>query len=99
MSEQMSALEWAEKEAQLESGLKTAKVADLKAARKALSDHIAMGANPCPECNQLPHGMRKNPATYEVGCITCPKPKRARGNSAQAAVIRWNRGEYVVDFR
>lgn len=93
----MSVLEWAEKEVELEEGLATAKDQDRQTARQALSDHIIAGAVECEDCGTLPHGMKKNPSTYEVGCVTCPTPKRARAGTAQGAVLKWNRGELVKE--
>jgi ssDNA-binding Zn-finger/Zn-ribbon topoisomerase 1 len=65
---------------------------------RALTDELAAtyteGAEPCPDCGNPPHGMRKNPATVEVGCLACPS-RRAQGVTADEAVERWNRGELV----
>jgi hypothetical protein len=65
---------------------------------RALTDELAAtytdGAEPCPDCGNPPHGMRKNPATIEVGCLACPS-RRAQGVTADEAVEKWNRGELV----
>lgn len=68
---------------------------------------LRVGAIPCQGCGELPHAMHKGPASYEIGCLNCkPRPEpspdnprmivmtqpRARGESAQAAVAAWNRG-------
>ena len=47
----------------------------VKNAKKALSDFISFGANECPSCENLPHGMvvkeTNDGKGYEVGCLKC----------------------------
>lgn len=71
---------------------------DVVAAKQALSEAIAAGADPCPDCGAAPHGMvqevmvRKTlTPIYEVGCLAC-KDHRAQGFLPQLAVADWNAG-------
>lgn len=74
--------------------------ARIKSARKALSDHIANGANPC-QCGATPIGYRKTAAymhrgqpfaaVYSILCVDCTVD--ARGNTPGEAVRRWNTGK------
>lgn len=74
----------------------------LKAARNALSAAIAEGAQPCPDCGLMPHGMRqavpyaRNGMGYEVGCLNCKDHRGARSESRAAAVAAWNEGAEAV---
>jgi hypothetical protein len=66
-----------------------------------LTTWITAGASPCPKCGVHPHGIRQ-PAYYEIGCLTDMNPKhpkqplRAIGLSRKNAVDNWNEGEYYV---
>ena len=64
--------------------------------RAELSASLAAGAGDCPKCGQQPHGMRKRPGLYEVGCLNCPGV-RARGESAEEAAERFAGGEFVPE--
>lgn len=74
--------------------------ARIKSARKAVSDHIASGANPC-KCGASPIGYRKTEAymhrgqpfaaVYSILCVGCTID--ARGNTPEEAVKRWNAGK------
>ena len=74
----------------------------IKALKKELSSTISDGAEPCPDCGTLPHGMllrpavlsEKRPATYEVGCLVC-RNHRAIGWTPELAVEAWNNGDYL----
>lgn len=59
-----------------------------------LSDYITSGANPCPTCGELPHGIHQ-PTRYEVGCLNC-RNTRAIGITRKNAVDNWNEGELYV---
>lgn len=59
---------------------------------------LTEGAKPCPDCNAAPHGMRKNPATIEVGCLACAG-HRARGATVGEAVAKWNEHEWVPPLK
>lgn len=61
--------------------------------RSELSASITKGAEECPDCGQLPHGI-KQPRGYEVGCLTCAN-HRAWGEDVEDAVEAWNNGEYL----
>lgn len=77
----------------------------MKQLQAELSSLLSFGANPCPRCSSLPHGMifRTQIVSgvkvnlYEVGCLNC-KNTSARGSSAKEAVEKWNNGEYREDF-
>lgn len=67
----------------------TGKLADL-------SNVIAQGANPCPHCGVVPHGMRATPKSpdyffFQVGCLNC-RDCRAEGRTPAKAVEKWNAG-------
>lgn len=78
-----------------------------------LNDLLTEGAEPCPQCENMPRGMRraKDVATlgvYEVGCVYCApttdeKGKRtsisARGFSIKEAVGNWNDHKWIVDYK
>lgn len=72
----------------------------IKALREQLSAMICNGAVPCPDCGNMPHGM-KQPlkvgneifTVFEVGCVVC-SDHRARGLTREEAVQKWNAGEY-----
>ena len=74
---------------------------EIKALRAELVAAITEGAEPCPDCGNLPHGMIQNAvlnkqviALYEVGCLTC-RDHRAQGLTREVAVTHWNNGEYL----
>lgn len=77
------------------------------ALQKELSDVITAGANPCPDCGELPHGLEqpsgKGGIEYEVGCVAgCPDLELPDGTRIQHrvrggllpkhAVDAWNEG-------
>ena len=64
------------------------RTAQIQALRQELSDGITQGAQPCPDCDIPPHGMRKNPQQWEIGCLSCGL--RARENSQEACLEAWN---------
>lgn len=64
---------------------------DVKVLREELAAFYAAGAEPCPDCDIPPHGMRKNPWTYEIGCLGCSSRVRASGR--EEAVALWNQGQ------
>lgn len=66
----------------------------VKECRKALSACITEGAEPCPDCKVLPHGMEQpkgDSVEYEVGCLACGKSVRG-GLLPKHAVEAWNEG-------
>lgn len=72
-----------------------AAAASVKAAKRALSDGIAAGAEPCPKCQAAPIGMiqpagREDLEFFEVGCLC--QGHRAIGFLPELAVQNWNRG-------
>lgn len=74
----------------------------IKCLKQELSDMLVSGANPCPDCGSLPHGMRHEGIAlgivvyvYEIGCLKC-RDHRARGSSQEAAVAAWNQGKWVA---
>lgn len=77
----------------------------IKGLMQELSDYYTEGADPCPDCDNIPHGMQKNPQEVEIGCLHCqPQSKRVehgrvtrieprvRANSRERAVLLWNEG-------
>lgn len=64
------------------------RTARIQALRKELSDGVTEGAEPCSACEIMPHGMHKNAAQWEIGCLVCGK--RARTGSREACVADWN---------
>ena len=59
-----------------------------------LSGFITKGANPCPQCGNLPHGIAQ-PDYYEVGCLV-DKGVHSKGRTPERTVEAWNRGEYFA---
>lgn len=67
------------------------RTAEIQALRGELSALMSEGAQPCPKCGVPPHGMRKNPQTFEIGCLGCGGAQRA--GSREEAVSLWNGSE------
>jgi hypothetical protein len=67
----------------------------VKAAKAALSAALVVGADPCPSCGGVPHGMlqpRPQDVTLvEIGCLAC-RYHRANGGSPEWAREKWNAG-------
>jgi hypothetical protein len=75
--------------------------AEMKTLRAELASYITDGAEACPDCGNLPHGIRQQAGVnrlvityYEVGCLTC-KDHRAQGQTREEAVENWNEGKYL----
>lgn len=73
----------------------------IKALQAELSAYITQGAEACPVCGNLPHGIRQDATLrrekitlYEVGCLTDAN-RRAQGMSRSEAVERWNNGQFI----
>jgi hypothetical protein len=74
-----------------------AKVKELTA---QLVASLTEGAKPCPNCSGAPHGLYHGEdakRAFEVGCLACAgvvvgQSFRARANSREGAVARWNAG-------
>jgi len=64
--------------------------------QKDIADTITDGANECPDCGNLPHGIFHDgtPNAFEVGCIHC-RDHRVREALPEDAVDKWNAGEYL----
>lgn len=71
----------------------------VKAARKALSDAICEGADPCPVCGTAPIGIEqprgKGGVEYEIGCPVCRDVKVRGGMLPKHAVEAWNERAFV----
>jgi hypothetical protein len=72
-----------------------------KALRAEMSALISEGAEACPHCGQLPHGM-EHPSGFEVGCLSCKPFQHTDGTMREHrvkgallprhAVEAWNEG-------
>lgn len=71
----------------------------VKAARRALSDAICEGANPCPLCDAAPIGLEqprgKGGVEYEIGCPSCRDTRVRGGMLPRHAVEAWNEGAFI----
>lgn len=85
---------------------------EILALQADLNTVLTQGADPCPNCGNDPHGMRraKDVATlgmYEVGCVFCPPTVKdnhrisisARGFSIPEAVENWNAHKWIDDYQ
>jgi plasmid stabilization system protein ParE len=67
----------------------------VKAARAALATELVEGAESCPQCDTIPHGMLQarpgDVVLIEIGCLNC-KHHRANGGSPEIAIDKWNAG-------
>lgn len=61
----------------------------VKSLTAELAAFLATGARSCVVCETAAIGMRKNPMTYEVGCLGC-QDRAGRGATPEAAVAAWN---------
>jgi hypothetical protein len=67
---------------EIKNALDEGQIEAIKKLRRELGEHLAAGANPCPNCGYDPVGMIKTPsyekdgltvpAVIEVGCVICP---------------------------
>ena len=71
---------------------------EIKALLAELAACIVDGANVCPTCSNMPHGIHQ-PRYYEIGCQTCAYDRngearaiRAKGVFREEAVANWNAG-------
>ena len=66
----------------------------VKAARKAISDAICEGAEPCPTCGTAPIGIEqprgRGGVEFEIGCPVCRDMKVRGGMLPKHAVEAWN---------
>lgn len=71
----------------------TAKFKDL---RSEIVDELREGANPCPDCGNLPHAIFHDgtPNPFELGCLTDAN-HRVRAALPEDAVAAWNEGDYL----
>lgn len=67
---------------------------EIKGLQQELCDLLSEGAKPCPLTGDKPIGMKVGKGVYEVGPIT--SNLRARGETAEEAVEKWNKGEYFI---
>lgn len=70
----------------------------MKALYAELAACIVAGADVCPTCGNMPHGIHQ-PRYYEIGCQTCTYDRngearaiRAKGALREEAVANWNAG-------
>jgi len=76
--------------------------AHIKALRGELQAVLTEGAQPCPNCGNMPHGIRQSAVAnklpifiYEVGCLVCAN-RRAQALTREGAVENWNNEIYIV---
>lgn len=68
----------------------------VKKLQAELSSAITHGAEPCPQCNVVPHGIeqpsgrRSGGVEYEIGCLTHTKLRVRGGLLPRHAVETWN---------
>jgi hypothetical protein len=64
--------------------------------QKDIADTITEGANKCPDCGNLPHGIFHDgtPNPFEIGCIV-DRDHRVREALPEDAVEQWNKGNYL----
>jgi hypothetical protein len=74
----------------------------IKALREELAGVITEGANPCPNCGNMPHGIKQNAAVknmpisiYEIGCLVC-RDRRSQSVTREGAVENWNNEIYIA---
>lgn len=70
--------------------------AELKKLRAEASALVTEGANPCPRCGEMPHGMlqyrgegKEVLTEYEIGCLVC-KPFEHKDGTWRSAETRRN---------
>src|SRR5512137_437160 len=69
----------------------TAASEQVKVLLAELSALLSKGARPCEVCGAQPHGMKRRPHVYEVGCLNC-QGIQSFGGTAAEAVENWNNG-------
>ncbi len=75
----------------------------LKAQRAEASGQLTQGAKKCPDCGNMPHGLKQPRSVaglpqfelVEIGCLVC-RNHRAFGSTREEAVQSWNGKKYLA---